>query len=38
MNAAAYAEASKLDGLHIDAENHKKLAEAVAVKILEIFE
>ena len=38
MNAAAYAEASELDGLHIDAENHKKLAEAVAVKVLEIFE
>ena len=38
MNAAAYAEASELDGLHIDEKNHKKLAEAVAVKVLEIFE
>ena len=38
MNAAVYAEASEIDGLHLDAENHRKLAEAVAVKVLEIFE
>ena len=38
MNAAVYAEASEIDGLHIDAENHRKIAEAVAVKVLEIFE
>jgi len=38
MNAAVYAEANEADGLHLDAENHAKLAEAVSVKIKEIFE
>jgi lysophospholipase L1-like esterase len=38
MNAAAYIKASKIDGLHLDAKSHRKLAEAIAVKILEIFE
>jgi lysophospholipase L1-like esterase len=38
MNASVYAEASTDDGLHLDANNHKKLAEAVAVKVREIFE
>ena len=36
MNAAAYAEASATDGLHLDAENHRKLAEALHKKIIEI--
>lgn len=29
MNAAEYAEASDIDGVHMDEENHKKLATAV---------
>ncbi len=33
MNAAEYAKASKLDGVHMDEENHKKLALAFAEKI-----
>lgn len=37
MNAANYAKASKLDGVHMDAENHKKLAAAFAEKIKEIL-
>lgn len=37
MNAADYAKASPLDGIHMDAENHKKLALAFADKIEEIF-
>ena len=38
MNAAAYAQASKRDSLHLDEEGHKKLAEAMYHKILEIFQ
>jgi lysophospholipase L1-like esterase len=38
MNAAVYAEASKDDGLHLNEKNHRKVAEAVGVKIKEIFE
>lgn len=38
MNAAVYAEASKTDGLHLDAKNHQKLAVALHTKITEIFE
>ena len=38
MNAAAYAEVSVADGLHLDAENHRKLAETLRTKIIEIFE
>ena len=38
MNAAVYVEASKVDGLHLDAKNHKKLADAIATKVREIFE
>lgn len=37
MNAADFASASVLDGLHMDSENHKKLAEGIAAKILSIF-
>jgi lysophospholipase L1-like esterase len=37
-NAAVYAEASDIDGIHMDAENHQKMADAIAVKVLEIFE
>lgn len=37
MNAAEYAKASELDGIHMDAENHKKLGMAFAQKIIEIF-
>ena len=38
MNAAEYAKASKLDGIHMDEENHKKLAMAFANKIKNILE
>ncbi len=37
MNAVDYAKASTLDGVHMDAENHRKLAGAFAVKIKEIL-
>lgn len=37
MNASEYAKASKLDGIHMDAENHKKLGIAFAKKIKEIL-
>lgn len=37
MDAAQYAEASKADAVHLDAENHAKLADAVANKVKEIF-
>ena len=37
MNAAEFAKASKLDGVHMDSENHAKLAAAIADKIKEIF-
>lgn len=36
MDAAKYAKASPLDGVHMDSENHKKLADALADKIKEI--
>lgn len=36
MDAAKYAKASRLDGVHMDSENHKKLAIAFAEKIKEI--
>ena len=35
MNAAEYIRPSEIDGLHLTAEAHKGLAEAVASKILE---
>ena len=38
MNAAAYAQASKRDSLHLDEEGHEKLAMAMYHKILEIFQ
>lgn len=37
MDAAEYAEVSKEDAVHLDAENHAKLADAVAKKVKEIF-
>ena len=37
LNAAAVAEASLLDGIHMDAENHAKLAEALCKKIKQIL-
>lgn len=37
MNAADYAKASKLDGVHMDEANHRKLADAIEDKIREIF-
>ncbi|MCH5212689.1 MAG: hypothetical protein J1G06_06720, partial [Oscillospiraceae bacterium] len=37
MNAADFAKASKLDGVHMDSDNHGKLASAIADKIKEIF-
>ena len=37
MDAAKFAKASKLDGVHMDSENHGKLAAAIADKIKEIF-
>lgn len=36
MDAAKYANASALDGVHMDSENHQKLARAFADKIKEI--
>lgn len=38
INAADYAKASKLDGIHMDAKEHQKLGIAFAKKIKEIFE
>ncbi|MBQ4523226.1 MAG: GDSL family lipase [Lachnospiraceae bacterium] len=38
MNAADYAEASLVDYIHMDEENHRKLAEAVNFKLREMFE
>lgn len=35
LNAADYAEASSIDCLHMDANNHKKLAEAIYQKLKE---
>lgn len=37
LDAAQYAKASKIDGIHMDEENHLKLAAAVSEKIREIF-
>ncbi len=37
LNAADYAEPSQADGCHMDEENHRKLAEAMAAKIKEII-
>lgn len=38
MNAADFAQASALDGVHMDEKNHKQLAKAIAAKIKAIFE
>ena len=37
MNAAEYAKASDIDGIHMIPEEHKKLADAVYNKIKEIY-
>lgn len=37
MDAAQFAKASVLDGVHMDSDNHEKLAAAIADKIKEIF-
>lgn len=37
MNAADYAKASELDGVHMDSENHRRLAEAIYKKLTEIL-
>lgn len=37
LDASLYAKASPLDGIHMDAESHKSLAEAVCVKVKDIF-
>ena len=37
MNAADYAKASDIDGIHMVQEEHKKLANAFADKIKEIL-
>lgn len=37
MNAADYAKASGIDGIHMDEENHRKLAEAICRKINELY-
>lgn len=37
INAAEFAKASVLDGVHMDAENHKKFAENIAEKIKNII-
>lgn len=38
MNAADYAEASLVDYIHMDEKNHRKLAEAVNLKLRKMFE
>lgn len=37
MNAAEYAEASIVDCVHMDEENHEKLGKAIYLKLKEIF-
>ena len=37
LDAAAFAEASPVDGVHMDAENHAKLAAGMLAKVREIF-
>ena len=37
MNAADYAKASGIDGIHMDEENHRELAKAVCEKINELY-
>jgi lysophospholipase L1-like esterase len=38
FNAASVAQASPIDGIHLDATNHKRLADGLARKIVNIFE
>lgn len=37
MDGADYAEASLLDNIHMDEENHIKLAEGIYAKLMEII-
>ena len=37
LNAAAYADPSAVDGIHMEASGHAALGEAVARKVREIF-
>lgn len=37
LDAAKYAKASDLDGIHMEPAEHEKLAEAVYAKVLSIF-
>lgn len=36
LNASDYADASEIDGIHLDAENHRRLAEGFAERIREL--
>lgn len=38
LDAAEYAQAGPADALHLDAENHRKLGEAIAQKVRDILE
>ena len=37
LDAAKYAQPSREDAVHMTPENHRKLAEAIAAKVKEIF-
>jgi lysophospholipase L1-like esterase len=37
FDAASVAQASPIDGIHLDAENHKRLAAGIAQKVATIF-
>lgn len=37
MNAAEYANPSSVDGIHMDEENHQKLANAICTKVKKIL-
>jgi lysophospholipase L1-like esterase len=37
FDAASVAEASPIDGIHLDALNHKRLGDGIALKVLSIF-
>lgn len=37
LDAAQYAEPSEIDCIHMDAENHRKLAEAICRKVMDIL-
>ncbi len=38
LNGAEYAEASDIDGIHMNEENHRKLAKAICEKIGEMYQ